>query len=210
MADGGITSAAGVSGQEFSGGGGDAWAGVAKMGADILTSAYNVYENRRNRKIHEQREDNAHRREMADLAAAGLNPILTGKGQGAQSGMNTAAQIHSVDPLQTQLIKAQINDINSASILKQAQTKLATEERALKAGQGMALQPEIDTYQERKDAIKEHLRQIQLLNSHSAYDMERSKQESKFEAGWQGSARRWLRLAPNVNPIILRGIPQAR
>lgn len=158
-----------------------------------ITSAQNVHNMRQERRIAHRREDSAHQRAMADLEKAGLNPILAGH-QGAQSSMGSAAQIHnSFEPLQTQLIKAQIADIHSARKLKDSQSALAGEERALKAGQGMALQPEIDTYQERKEAIREHLRQIKLLNSHSGYDLDRARRESEFHKGKGGAISPWLK-----------------
>jgi len=211
----------GSSAQANSGGDASGYVGAVVEGANflsgIVTSAQNVHNMRQERRIRNRREDSAHQREMEDLRKAGLNPILAAGKGGSQSGMTSAAQISNPmegvaerysknQPLQNELLRAQIRDVNSASALKNAQTVLTMEEKALKAGQGMALQPEIDTYQERKEAIQEHLRQIRLLNSHSAYDLDRAKAESSFNKGVGGKIAPWAKLLPNVNPILMKGI----
>lgn len=66
----------------------------AQAGTGIIGGALTYRTARKNRELQEDLARNAHQIEVADLRKAGLNPILTGGGKGAQIGGLNAPQIN--------------------------------------------------------------------------------------------------------------------
>lgn len=102
--------------------------------SQLATSAFNVHEARQNRRFMRNMANAEMQRRVADLRAAGLNPLLAvaGKGVGSASTPSTSAahvdapQIGSSAEsigllLQARLNEAQVTDLTSAANLKDTQ-----------------------------------------------------------------------------------------
>ncbi|AXL15137.1 DNA pilot protein [Microviridae sp.] len=114
-------------------------AGIGSATGSGISSAINIWENRKNRKWQEKMANTAHQRQVADMRAAGLNPMLSGMGgSGAPTPSNTAPTVEnplsnftsdmanvataSVARAQSKITKndAKISDIQTEAITKGA------------------------------------------------------------------------------------------
>jgi len=66
---------------------------AGSMGGDIISSAASMHEARKNRRWQEKMSSTAHQREVKDLIAAGLNPVLSAGGKGAGIGPGAMGNI---------------------------------------------------------------------------------------------------------------------
>lgn len=191
---------------------------AAGLTGSLLTSAFNAWQAGKNRDFQERMSSTAHQREVIDLRAAGLNPILSASkgGPGASTPGGSSAQAAS-EPLgqltgQGLLVRAQANQANSAAALSQQQAQdinmtqrerllkliaeinLLKEDKAYRAGQGMVQQPLIDAYEARLN---------QLLNesTSSAYQLSKDKAESDFYKGVGGKIAPLMKLVPGADVI---------
>lgn len=95
----------------------DAWANEETKKATAKQQAFNAAEAQKNRDWQTTMSNNAHQREMADLEAAGLNPVLTAMGgQGAATG---AGATTSVMPNEVQNTAKKLAKIEIESMKKQ-------------------------------------------------------------------------------------------
>lgn len=192
-------------------------AGGIAAGQGIITSAFNMREAEKNRDFQERMSNTAHQREVADLRAAGLNPILSAKHGGASSPSGATAQATAPDILHSALsaarTEAQIKDINSAAALKDAQKSdiLATQAARLDLliNEKLKLITDMGVGNANIGRIIEEVQNIEkqrdLLNldiKHSALSLEKSKADAQFYKGLGGDVERWINLIPNLPDLI--------
>lgn len=178
----------------------------------IITSGFNLYESGKNRRFQERMSSTAHQREVYDLQKAGLNPILSSKLGGSSTPGGSQATLQTPDLVNSAIsmasASAQIKDLNSAAALKDAQTldvvksldpkiALLKEDRAYRAGQGMANQPYIDA----AAAITQRLKNETLT---SAYQLSGQKVDSDFYKG-VGQFAPYLKALKEMAGIIPKG-----
>lgn len=117
-------------------------AGLGVVGG-VISNAMNAREARRNREFQERMSSTAHRREVADLRAANINPVLRSMG-GASTPSGDRAQFE--DPigkgissaLAVQAARAQIKLTEAQAGREHASAMLLQRERLDKEGVGVA------------------------------------------------------------------------
>lgn len=110
------------------------WGAIASAGASLAGGLISNHaarsESSRNRSFQERMSNTAHQREVKDLRAAGLNPILSAKGgastpSGAMANMTNSAKDASNTFNSARLIKEQLKNIQADTDLKGEQATQA-------------------------------------------------------------------------------------
>jgi len=176
---------------------------AAAAGADVIgsgiASAMNVHETRQNRRFQRDEAATAHQREVKDLIAAGLNPMLSATHGGAPSLPGGAPHIDMPtvsdkvsNITQNQLTAAQVADLNSSRALKDAQAGdlRATQFERLSLLRNQASQAleaakktgGVDTDKVRQDItyLTQQLEKLRIETESSALDQKKKRYEGRI------------------------------
>lgn len=174
---------------------------ILSAAGGIATTALGVHESRQNRRFQRDMSNTAHQREVADLRAAGLNPILSAN-RGASTPSGGSAQVQGnpveqgLNALRTlaeiEVSRAQAQDLNSGAHLKRVQAGDVTytqQERVqllLSQARQQLASGELSEQQSRKvqQEVKNLAQELELLKKqtqHSAYGLSGAREESKFQ-----------------------------
>jgi len=177
----------------------------AEMGGSLVSSAAGFISAERQMKFQEKMASTQHQREVADLRAAGLNPILSGMG-GSGSAAPSGAMYTPDNPArgltaaimlskQTAANVAQIGEnmktmvtqqaLNSAAAAREVATAKLTEQNVLKAFQ--ETKHEFERRLLTSALTKKTKKEAGILSTEKIlkdYEIPRSKAESEVYGGW--------------------------
>lgn len=206
---------------EIAGGAGLAALGPAALGTagalgeGLLTSAFNLYENDKARDWNEEMSSTMHQREVADLRAAGLNPILSAKGGGSAVAPVPPVQASNFDVTgkalqamqmrqQQELMSAQINNVNADTRTKNVTADIAERTKGESIDsirEGLyQLRGQADLTYGQKVQLDKLLKQLDIETdiksnerAQSGYELFRSKNEADFQKGPGGKVSPYIR-----------------
>lgn len=194
-----------------------------------LNTLGNIYSAQKQMDFQERMSSTAHQREMADMAKAGLNPILSGKYGGSSTPSGAAANVDlgfdkaAASALQAMQIKsnmalqnAQANQLNSSADLNSAQASVvrnsadANLEKTSVEIQKILADTDVSNKQmeEMQKRIEQATAQIKLIGQQTDSESAKALREKAFKVLWE-DLRKILEYGDKkVKGVMEKGVQQ--